>query len=388
MTREYSSSARTFKSGLIWAIPDSDASLREEARKVLAWEDIRDEEDELRLDDTQKRHLGENLKKSQRDLKECVWRSYKNIGLLGKDNAIRVVDLGLVHSSAAENILTFILNRLRQDGDVEKDISPNFLVKHWPPAFKEWSTKNVKDAFFASPQFPKLLDPETIKDTISRGVGSGIIAYVGKTKEGDYRPLYFGKSIPAAEIEISEDMYIITAEEAKKHIEPPKLTSIVISPQDVRIEPGKKHTFLAKGYDQHNRDISASNPTWKATGGTIDKNGVFSAGKDEGSFIVAASIGEISGSVSFIIAKEGAIPPKPTKPTAEGVKKLSWNGEVPPQKWMNFYTKVLSKFVSGKDLKITIQVEVSPEGGVSTQKIEETKVALRELGLFDDVKLE
>ena len=55
---------------------------------------------------------------------------------------------------------------------------------------------------------------------------------------------------------------------------------------------------------------------------------------------------------------------------------------------MNFYTKVLSKFVGGKDLKITIQVEVSPEGGVSTQKIEETKVALRELGLQDDLKIE
>ena len=55
---------------------------------------------------------------------------------------------------------------------------------------------------------------------------------------------------------------------------------------------------------------------------------------------------------------------------------------------MNFYTKVLSKFAGGKDLKITIQVEVSPEGGVSTQKIEETKVALRELGLVDEVKLE
>ena len=54
MTREYGSSARTFKSGLIWAIPDSDVSLREEARKVLAWEDIKDEEDELRLGDAQK----------------------------------------------------------------------------------------------------------------------------------------------------------------------------------------------------------------------------------------------------------------------------------------------------------------------------------------------
>ncbi len=387
MTREYGSSARTFKSGLIWGIPDSDASLREEARKVLAWEDIRDEVDELRLDDTQKRQLGENLKKSQRDLKECVWRSYKNIGLLGKDNVIRVVDLGLVHSSAAENLLTLILNRLRQDGDVEKDISPNFLVKHWPPAFKEWSTKNVRDAFFASPQFPRLLNPESIKDTISRGVASGIIAYVGKTKNGAYNPFYFGKSLPATEIEISEDMYIITAEEAKKHIEPPKLTSIVISPQEARIEPGKKQAYVVKGLDQHNREIAIGDVLWKATGGTIDKDGVFAAGKDEGNFVITATIGGITGSVNLTIAKEGAIPPKP-RPTAEGINKLSWNGEVPPQKWMNFYTKVLSRFAGSKGLKITINVEVSPEGGVSKQKLEETKIALRELGLTDDLKSE
>jgi hypothetical protein len=386
MTREYGSSARTFKSGVIWAIPESDSSLRDEARKVLAWEDIRDEEDELRLDDSQKRQLGENLKKSQRDLKECVWRSYKNIGLLNKDNTFRVADWGLVHSSAAENMLTFILNRLRQDGEVEKDISPNVLVKHWPPAFKEWSTKNVRDVFFASPEFPRLLDPETIKDTISRGVAGGIIAYVGKTKDGAYKPFFFGKSLPATEIEISEDMYIITAEEAKKHIEPPKLTSIVISPQDARIEPGKKQAYVVKGLDQHNREIAIDDVVWKPTGGSIDKNGVFTAGKDEGNFVITATVGGITGSVSFTIAKEGTLPARPPKSIGEGINKLLWNGEVPAQKWMNFYTKVLSKFAGGKGLKITINVEVSPEGGVSKQKIEETKVALRELGLNDEVK--
>lgn len=60
-------------------------------------------------------------------------------------------------------------------------------------------------------------------------------------------------------------------------------------------------------------------------------------------------------------------------------------GSAPAQKWMNFYTTVLSKFASGKGLKLTVTVEVSPEGSVSSQKIEETKVALRELGLNDDV---
>ncbi len=64
-----------------------------------------------------------------------------------------------------------------------------------------------------------------------------------------------------------------------------------------------------------------------------------------------------------------------------------WAGEVPPQKWMNFYTKVLSKFAVGKGLKIRIGVEVSQEEGVSEQKVEETKIALRELGLDDRVEV-
>jgi hypothetical protein len=46
---------------------------------VLAWEDITDEEDELRLDDAQKRQLAENVKKAQRDIRETVWRTYKNL---------------------------------------------------------------------------------------------------------------------------------------------------------------------------------------------------------------------------------------------------------------------------------------------------------------------
>jgi len=65
--------------------------------------------------------------------------------------------------------------------------------------------------------------------------------------------------------------------------------------------------------------------------------------------------------------------------------KLVTTGEIPPQKWMNFYTKVLSKFASAAGLKLTVKVDVTPESGVSKQKVEETKSALRELGLNDDV---
>ena len=385
MTRDCGSSSRTFKSALIWCVADSAGAIHDEARKVLAWEDIEDEQEDLHLDEGQRRQLNENLKKAQRDLRESVWRTYKNIALLGKDNQLRVIDLGLVHSSAAGTMIAFILERLERDGEVEKGISPNLLVRNWNPAFKEWSTKAVRDAFFASPLFPRLLNPEAVRDTIARGVEGGLLGYVGKSPIGDYEPFVFGTSLNTQDVEISDDMYIVTRETAETYRklkeEPPTLASLVVSPAVVQIQPGKKQSFVVRGLDQYRQDIASGNVEWKATGGSIDRDGVFTSGQDEGSFVVTATAGTIKGSATLTVAKPGAVLPPPATP---GV--LRWTGEVTPQKWMNFYTKVLSRFAVVRGLKLTVSIEVSPEGGVTTQQVEETRIALRELGLDDDVE--
>lgn len=44
-----------------------------------------------------------------------------------------------------------------------------------------------------------------------------------------------------------------------------------------------------------------------------------------------------------------------------------------------------SKFATAKGLKLKVTVEVAPEGGISKQKLEETKASLRELGMNDDL---
>jgi hypothetical protein len=345
----------------------------------------------MNFDSGQRRQLAENLKKAQRDLTETVWRSYKNLSLLGKDNVIKTVDLGLVHSSAAANLAAFILERLRKDGEIEKDISPNFLVRNWPPAFKEWSVKAVRDASFSSPQFPKLLDGESVRETISRGVSGGLLAYVGKSSVGAYEPFVYGSELGASEVEVKEDTFIVTKETAETYKrakeKPPVLATLLISPQQPCIEPGKKQTFTVKGQDQYGSEIATGEITGKATGGggTIAKDGVFTAGQDEGNFIMEVTADRASGSTTLSVAKEGSLTPPPTTPfTRPGM--MRWTGEIPPQKWMNFYTKVLSRFASSKGLKLTVSVQVSPEGDISKQKVEETKTALRELGLDDDIK--
>ncbi len=89
---------------------------------------------------------------------------------------------------------------------------------------------------------------------------------------------------------------------------------------------------------------------------------------------------------------DGVIPkveePQPPQPAATIISKLQWGGEIPSQKWMNFYQRVLSRFATGGGkLKINISIEFSEDSGISSQKIEETKVSLQELGLSDDVEL-
>jgi hypothetical protein len=53
---------------------------------------------------------------------------------------------------------------------------------------------------------------------------------------------------------------------------------------------------------------------------------------------------------------------------------------------MNFYTKVLARFAAGSDLRLSVTFHVSPKGGVSPERANETRSALRELGLNDEVQ--
>jgi hypothetical protein len=245
--------------------------------------------------------------------------------LLGKDSDWKTVDLGLVHSSSAPSISQLIIERLVQQGDIEdKGVSPNFLVRNWPPAFKEWNTRSARDAFFASPQFPRLLNPDSIKDTVARGVENGMLGYVGKSTDGNYSPFHWKSSLGSQDVEISDDVFLIQREVAEAY-------------EAARTRP---------------TPIILIEPIVPPVASTANNSLV----GDDNSHL------------------------------AMSISRLVWSGDVPHQKWMNFYTKVLSKFASAAGLKLTLRVEFAPAGGVSSQKVDETKVALRDLGLKDTLE--
>jgi|JI10StandDraft_1071094.scaffolds.fasta_scaffold12831_2 hypothetical protein len=384
----YGSSARVYKSGLIFCVAEDGQPIKEEAKKFLAWETIYDEALELKLDEEQRKQVKVSMDRAKKDLVENIWKAYKNVVLLNKNNQLQTKDLGLIHSSQARTISELYLSRLESEGEITNEINPMFLVRNWPPAFTAWSTKNVRDVFYQSPQFPRLINPESIKATISKGVENGYLAYTGK-QGGKYEPFFFEKSLFAGDVEISDEMYILTAEEARKNIEPRKLATMKIVPPSVTLEPKKTYSFIAKGYDQHSEEINIDAIEWKTSYGSITEAGVLTVEETEGVYKVTALSNGISATSTVTVQKKDESKPTPpdtpTPPPPAGKTKITWSGQVDTKKWNVFYTKVLAKFASNPNLKITVKFEVEDEAANAEQKKEETKTALREMGLDENI---
>jgi hypothetical protein len=391
IVRDCGSSGRTYKSALIFAVPDSSQPIREAARNALAWEDIDDDEDtKKRIDDGQKSLLTRNLKNAQRDLDEAIFRTYRHVYLLGKDNKLRPIDLGQITSSSAGSIVELILRELQRCEEITDGISPAKLIKYWPPALAEWSTKAVRDAFYSSPQLSRLLNPDSIERTISDGVTQGLLGYASKDAIGRLKLEKFKESLSESEVEIADDVFVLKADEAQKLLEPPRLTCLTIRPEHVVLKPGEQAAFACSALDQYGHPFAAPAVIWSASSGSISSKGVYTAGAIGGLHNVRATAGDREAIAEVRVRID--------QPTSDrdgeeqhletpGKRVLRWRGTVPPQKWMNFYTKVLTRFASSPELKLEVSFEISIDRDQAQSKADETRSGLKELGLDDTVSL-
>lgn len=398
LTKNHGASARTFKSAILWAAPDEPLRLQDGARRLLAWEDIYDDmqtdEGPQRLEDAQRAHLlkqiRENIQKAARDLREAVWQTYRWAAFLNSSNTIEFLDLGRNNSSSAPSLPDLMLQQLRRSDLVVEAVSPGFLARNWSGAAQEWSTRAVRDAFFASPLFPRLLNPDALKETIARGANHGMFAYIGEKVGTEYALFYYNNKplLHADEVEISDDTFLLPKKDAEIYLanRGRQVAALHIVPPSASVNVGDSTTFNVRVLDQHGEDMTAD-VMWEADGGTIDQQGIFTARESSGEYEVKASAqGQVARARVTIFKRP--VPPSPgpgPQPTPQTTS-LAWRGKVIGQKWMNFYTKVLTRFVTDHTLDIELYVKITRSDGISAQKIDEMKAALRELGLNDDVQ--
>lgn len=388
IVKDSGTSGRTFKSALLFAAADPAENIRDKAREALAWEDVDDDEEtKNRIDDTQVKLLTRNLANAKRDLDEAIFRAYMHLYLLGKDNKLRHIDLGNITSSAAGCLVDVYLQRLGSNGGLDEivdSVPARKLPNFWPASMTEWSTKAVRDAFYSSPLLPRLINPDVIKRTIADGVSQGIIGYAIKDASGRLKLQKLKEGLFDADVEISDDVYILKADDAQKLREPPRIAQVAARPEHVTLKIGEQAAFACSAMDQYGQAIAVGEVQWSTLGGAIDSQGIFTAGDHGGAFTVKALASgglEAMAEVRITSADDPTLVPPPP-----GARFIRWRGTVPPQKWMNFYTKVLSKFATSPDLKIEVSFEVKVDREQGDSKAAETKTGLRELGLGDGVE--
>lgn len=398
LLRECGASGRTYKSGLLFVAPDQGSSIREAARNVLAWEDIEADEDTVRqLEEPQRRSLSQSLGRAKADLKESLWRAYRYVFLLGKHNELRSLDLGQITSSMAPSLCDLVINTLRKDDEITEGVGANKLIRLWPPALTEWSTKAVRDAFFASPALPRLLDPNSIKRTIADGVTGKLFGYASRDAAGKLQLDCFGESLSELEVEISDDLFILRAQDAERLLEPPRLEKLLLQPGSVEVNPGEHVTFKVSGQDQYGQGFPVEYPTWSAPDCTVSGDGSFKASDTPGRYLVTVEVEGLQAEAKVQVRQPVAATPPPSYNDYSNIgeqpkggyaeKKIQWSGAIPPRKWMNFYTKVISKLANSPGLTLRVSLEAPAEGENASTKIEDIKIALRELGLGEDVDL-
>ena len=389
--RECGSSGRTYKSGVFFATPESSSAVTDDARSLLAWEDIEDDSESVaRLDESQKKTMKINLGRAEKDLKESLYRAYRHVFMLDKDNSLAHEDLGQITSSVDPSIANMIVAHLLGKEIITKSVGATKLVRYWPPALEEWSTKAVRDAFFASPSLPRLLDGESLKRTVADGVSQGLVGYGHKDAEGRLHLDYFEESVAESEIEISDDVFIFKGDHAKRLKEPPRLAGIAIRPNPPSpVKVGDTSVFHAMGQDQYGGDFPLESVDWSCSGGTIDVEGKFVAGNETGNFEVSVTSAGCAAHVPVRVIELAG-----RTSGGDGVgggagdgQMLLWSGDVPAQKWMNFYTKVLARFATSPDLKLRVSVETNTDDEQAQRVLDETRSALRELGLNEDAHL-
>lgn len=413
LTHQAAEGERIFKNGVLWALPEDDAQLRKEARSLLTWQDMyhefQVEPEQIEMISEHEparslRQISDHITKTEHRLHDLVWHAYHHVVLLNKSYELEFVDLGHLESGGLNSLPVMLLNQLRLFDYVADSVSPRFLKHNWPAEYLQqpWSTKAVKELFFRLPYFPRLTSVEAIKDMIAKGATSGLLAYVGAKVEDKYTPFYYQKLLNAADVELSDERFILSPAQAETYLSGLKrvLASLMIDAPKVSLMAGEKITFTVRALDEHGEEITR-NVHWEATGGTIDEHGVFTAGEKDGNdFEVRATVANKSAWVKVsILSKKPespeeqlshplAMPPESAPaavPAAAPPTMLHWAGTLTPDQLTAFSEAVSNTFAAEFSLSFDIQMEMGSESGIALEQIERVKAALRAVGLADDL---
>jgi len=175
-------------------------------KRKLAYEAI-EKDKSLKLSEAQRKEVVKEIKKTDEEIKEHLFRCYRKVSLPAKDG-LKEIDLGIPTYGEEKSLDRGIYEKLHAEGEIVEKIAPLVIKEKYLKDKDYVSTERLYKSAFTTPGEPRILNKSVWEEAISEGVKKGLFG-LGESRED--RPIcHYFKETPV--ISFSSDEVIIKEE--------------------------------------------------------------------------------------------------------------------------------------------------------------------------------
>ena len=397
------SSPRIYRNSLVFLAPDKTRlqDLDDAARKYLAWSSIIAEKEALNLSPFQVKQAEQQLKSADATVGARIPETYQWVLVPGQKNPQAPMEWEALRVSGSEPLAARVSRKLKSDEylitafsatrlRMELDRIPLWRGDHVP-------VRQLAEDFARYLYLPRLLSPEVLVQAVRDGVGlltwdQDSFAWADEydAQEGRYRGLRGGQQLSFLDSDSSALLVKppVARRQMEKESRPVRLE---ILPGRAEIPPASQAAFSLRGYDADGKEIPTGQARWTATGGSVDRQGLFTAGAEPGSFTLQAEIPGLQAQ-ALVIVSVGASPAAPSAPgtpqdaPSPRVKRFHGSVELNPLRVGRDAGRIAEEIIShlatqnGARLTITLDIDAELPDGASDSLIRTVTENARTLG--------
>lgn len=343
-------SPRLYPGALVWCMKKPGLDLRLKVEQWLAWKsvslEVKDGSLGTEITSEDREELKFKTLEAEDAARNAVWASYSYAILLQRQkqgqDTLKVIDLGVGHSSASESFCRRVLAALRSEGLLENGVGGGYLERNWPEVFRQsgaWPLDGLRKSFMDG-SLTRLINPDhvlrhKIQELVTRGdFGLGAVAKA----DGQYDILWYKQDVD--------------------------LDDIVFEPAVFLLKRDTAAALRKKAEEQHH----------------------------------APDVSDAPGGPAQTVADAGALPPPPedrpgttTTPVAAAhneTKNIRLVGTVQPEVWNKLGTRLIPLLRRGKEVNFNVDLSTSIRATDAGHLVGDLKQALTDLGLKDKVRVE
>ena len=215
-------SHRQYPGGVFWLVSETDRGIIEAVKDWLAWNSIKHDLERGLLGELEKADadmVPTEFRKAENKVEEQIWSAYQHFYLWnGREGALKSIEMKHMDKSEARSLTGAILARLRQAGELNKEIGHAYVERNWPEALKEkgaWPLASLLAAFFQGHLTRLEKAEDSLRQMIIRAVEKGIFGLGSSKDETRMQRVWFKEDVHPVEVTFDHEMFLLTPERAK-----------------------------------------------------------------------------------------------------------------------------------------------------------------------------